>query len=138
MASARNPIDFLAHEPLHENRQIVVEPFLQHRPQHLAHEILEGARVLVQHGICQPSEGGRHHGIGLRRHQPGGRGRRLLLQARLRFGRCGNRFGILRDRLDRFLYIDRIVVACELRGRGMARALYDRVATKTPFIKYQR
>ncbi|MBK0397762.1 GNAT family N-acetyltransferase [Limibaculum sp. M0105] len=31
-----------------------------------------------------------------------------------------------RERLNRFLYIDRIVVASELRGRGMARALYDR------------
>ncbi len=30
-----------------------------------------------------------------------------------------------RDRFDRFVYVDRIVVAAEARGRGHARALYE-------------
>ena len=33
-----------------------------------------------------------------------------------------------RDRLDRFVYVDRVVVAATARGRGLARRLYDDVA----------
>lgn len=36
-------------------------------------------------------------------------------------------FRWFRDRLERFVYVDRIAVAAEARGRGLARALYGQL-----------
>ena len=57
-ASARDALDLGAHQPLDQARQIVVEPGLEHRPQHLAHQIFERAGVLHQHRLRQRVEGG--------------------------------------------------------------------------------
>jgi len=36
------------------------------------------------------------------------------------------------DRLDRFAYVDRVIVSPEAQGRGLARQLYDAFAAQTP------
>ena len=65
LASARNPLDLGAHQALDHARQIVVEPGFQHRPQHFAHQVLERAGVLHQHGLGQRVEGGIDRRAGL-------------------------------------------------------------------------
>ena len=42
-ATARDPFDLGPHQALDHSRQIVVEPGLEHRPQHLPHQVLERA-----------------------------------------------------------------------------------------------
>ncbi len=51
-APARNPLDFGLDDALDHPRQVVVEPGLQHRPQHLLDQVLEGPGVAAQHGIA--------------------------------------------------------------------------------------
>ena len=63
-AAARDPLDLGAHQAFDHAGQIVVEPGLEHRPQHLAHQILERARVLHQHRLRQRIEGGIDRGAG--------------------------------------------------------------------------
>ena len=66
-APARDALDLGAHQALDHAGQIVVEPGLQHRPQHFAHQILERAGVLHQHGLRQRIEGGIDRRAGCRR-----------------------------------------------------------------------
>ncbi len=40
LRTARDPLDFGAHQPLDDPRQVVVEPLLEHRTQHLAHQFV--------------------------------------------------------------------------------------------------
>ena len=54
--AARDALDLGAHDALDQARQVVVEPGLEHRPQHLLHQILERARVLADHGLRQRVE----------------------------------------------------------------------------------
>lgn len=37
-------LDFFLHEPLDERRQICIKPLLEHRPDHLAHDVFERHR----------------------------------------------------------------------------------------------
>ena len=55
--AARHPFDLGADQPLDETRQIVVEPRLEHRLEHFAHEVFERAGVLHQHGLRERVEG---------------------------------------------------------------------------------
>ena len=57
-APARDALDLGPHQAFDHAGQIVVEPSLQHGPQHLAHQVLERARVLHQHGVRQRVESG--------------------------------------------------------------------------------
>ncbi len=45
--AARDALDLGAHDALDQARQVVVEPGLQHRPQHFLDQILERARVVA-------------------------------------------------------------------------------------------
>ena len=56
--AARDALDLGPHQALDHARQIVVEPGLEHRPQHFAHQILERAAVLHQHRLRERVEGG--------------------------------------------------------------------------------
>lgn len=51
--------------------------------------------------------------------------RALLIALRHDSGHDGVNFGWFRARHPRFVYIDRVVVAPEARGQGLARALYE-------------
>ena len=93
----RDPLDLSPHQPLDHARQVVVEPGLEHRPQHFAHEVLEGAAVLHQHRLRQRVEGGIDRRGGRGRDQAAvvvllarRRRRRLILSPRL-FGRARRR-----------------------------------------------
>ena len=84
---ARDPFDLGFDDALDHARQVVVEPRLQQRPQHLLHQVFERAGILHQHGLGQRMEGGIHRGRGVRRHQRaivrGGLRRRLWPTRRL-------------------------------------------------------
>ena len=56
LAPACDAFDFAAHQPFNEAWKIIVQPSLQHRPQHLANEIFQGARVLHQNRLRQRIE----------------------------------------------------------------------------------
>src|ERR1700732_4403316 len=55
--AARHPLDFGANEALDHDRKIVVEPCLEHGPEHFLDQIFERARVLRQHRMSQRAEG---------------------------------------------------------------------------------
>ena len=57
-APARDPFDLGLDDALDHARQVVVEPGLEQRPQHLPHQVFERAGVLHQHGLGQRVEGG--------------------------------------------------------------------------------
>ena len=69
-AAARDALDLGFDDALDHARQIVVEPVLQHRPQHLAHQVFEGAGVVHQHGLSQRIEGRIDRRRGRGRYQP--------------------------------------------------------------------
>ena len=69
LRAARDPFDLGLDDALDHARQVVVEPRLEQRPQHLPHQIFERAGVLHQHGLGQRVEGGIDRGRGVRRHQ---------------------------------------------------------------------
>src|SRR3954454_3844502 len=48
--AAGDALDLGADQALDDRRQVVVEPVLEQRPQHLAHEVLERAGVRSQEG----------------------------------------------------------------------------------------
>src|ERR1051326_1470090 len=50
---ARDALDFGAHQPLDQARQILVEPGFEHRAEHFAHQVFQGTRVLHQDGLGQ-------------------------------------------------------------------------------------
>ena len=81
-ASARNPLDLGADQALDHAREVVIEPGFQHRPEHLAHQVLQRAGVLHQHGLRQRVESGVDCGTGLAREESRAPPRRAL---RLRF-----------------------------------------------------
>ena len=68
-ASARDPLDLGSDQPFHHARQIIVEPGLEHRSQHFAHQILERPRVLHQHRVGKRVEGGVDRGASRARQQ---------------------------------------------------------------------
>ncbi len=68
--AARDPLDLGPHDAIDHARQIVVEPGLEQRPQHLLHQILERARVLADHGLRQRIERAVHRRDGRGRDQP--------------------------------------------------------------------
>lgn len=49
----------------------------------------------------------------------------------------GVNFNWFRARYDRFVYVDRIVVAADQRGRGHARSLYDELVAKAAQAGYR-
>ena len=51
--SARNALDLGADNLFDQAREIVIEPALQHRPQHFLDEIFQRAGVVRQHGLRQ-------------------------------------------------------------------------------------
>ena len=68
-APARNALDLGSDQPLHHAGQIIVEPGLEHRPQHFAHQILKRPRILHQHSVRQRVEGGIDRSAGRARQQ---------------------------------------------------------------------
>ena len=71
LAAARDALDLGPHDALDHARQIVVEPGLEHRAQHLLHQVLERARVLPDHGVRQRIERAVHRRDGRCRDQRG-------------------------------------------------------------------
>ncbi len=63
-------------------RQIVVEPGLEQRPQHLAHQIFKGASILHQHRLRKRIERGVDRRAGRVRDQRTFLGNRLMVQLR--------------------------------------------------------
>ena len=49
----RHPLDLLAHEAFHQRRQVVVEPVLQHRTDHLLGDLVEGLRPRLLERLVQ-------------------------------------------------------------------------------------
>ena len=47
-------------------------------------------------------------------------------------------FEWFRNRFERFIYIDRVVVAPAMRGRGLARALYSALFSRAASLKYSQ
>ena len=87
--SARDPLDFRPHQPLDDGRQVLVQPLLEHRPQHVAHHAVgELGAANLETGRQGPERQGRRL-VRL------GRQQRLL--ASLRPRSAGRRFGF--DRL---------------------------------------
>ncbi len=94
LAPARDPFDLGLDDPLDHARQVVVEPGLQQRPEHLAHQVFQRAGVLHQHGLGQRVEGG------IDRCRGGGRHDRPIRDAGLRRGLRPRRlFGHARRRV---------------------------------------
>src|SRR5215211_5437381 len=56
-ATARDALDFGTDQTLHERRQVLVEPGLEHRSEHLGHGIFEGPRVAGGHRRGEPAKG---------------------------------------------------------------------------------
>ena len=54
--TARHALDFLAHQTLHERRQIVFQPVLQHRAQHFGGHILDRAPLDAVENLCKLAE----------------------------------------------------------------------------------
>jgi predicted GNAT superfamily acetyltransferase len=59
-----------------------------------------------------------------------GAGRALLLAFDQAADYDGENFRWFRERYARFVYVDRVVIADSLRGRGIARGLYARLAAR--------
>ncbi len=55
-AAARDTLDLGPDNPLHHVWQIVVEPGLQHRPQHFLDQVFQRAGVVAEYGVCQRIE----------------------------------------------------------------------------------
>lgn len=81
---ACDPFDLGPDHALHDARQIFIQPRLEHRPQDLLHEILDGAFLLGQDQITQRAECGRNGRIHRRREQipPRQRNARRFIQRR--------------------------------------------------------
>src|ERR1017187_9185744 len=47
----RHALDLGPHDAVDHARQVVIEPGLEQRAQHLLHQVLERARVLADHGL---------------------------------------------------------------------------------------
>jgi hypothetical protein len=70
-APVRNAFDLGADQPFDHARQIVIEPSFQHRPQHLADQVLECPGILHQEGLRQRVESGVDCSAGLPRKKLG-------------------------------------------------------------------
>ena len=58
--AAGNPLNLVLDDALDERRQIVVEPVLEHRLQHLGYQILKRSGILRQDGVRKRAERPRH------------------------------------------------------------------------------
>ena len=56
LGAAGHPIDFTTDKTLDQSRQVFVEPFLDHRPHDLLHEVFDGARTHT-HGLAHTFAG---------------------------------------------------------------------------------
>src|ERR1039458_5904098 len=66
----RHAFDLGPHDAIDHAGQVIVEPGLEQRAQHLLHQILERARVLADHGLRQRIERAVHRRHGRGRDQP--------------------------------------------------------------------
>src|SRR4051812_15357522 len=67
LRAARNALDLLANQLLDEQGQVVVEPLLQHRPQHLLGKFVETLLAARGKGVGEFAKGGRNLSSGRRR-----------------------------------------------------------------------
>src|SRR5436305_11184824 len=58
LPAAGDALDLGLDDALDQGRQIVIQPGLQHRPQHLLDQILESPRIVAEHGVGQGVERG--------------------------------------------------------------------------------
>src|SRR5260221_13483689 len=63
-AAARDPLNLGPNEALDEAWQIVVEPALEHRSEHFAHQAFDHLGTLHRNGRGEGVEGSRNRGLG--------------------------------------------------------------------------